>query len=70
MTSNCLPLTPFTVRLTPHTREKTSLDLLGPGSSVNLEVDIVARYVLRFMEATGSSDAAWMDRLQKAGFVS
>ena len=37
--------------------------------SVVGEVDIVARYVLRFMDVSGSSDAAWMDRLQKAGFV-
>lgn len=65
----------FDVMLIPHTREKTSLDGLGVGAAVNLEVDIVARYVLRFMEATkatgasGSNDAALMDRLQQAGFV-
>ena len=44
-------------------------DGLGAGAPVNLEVDIVARYVLRFMEVTGSSDAAWLARLEKAGFV-
>lgn len=62
----------FDVMLIPHTREKTSLDGLGVGAPVNLEVDIVARYVLRFMDvskSSGSSDAAWMDRLQQAGFV-
>jgi riboflavin synthase alpha subunit len=55
--------------LIPHTRDKTSLDGLGVGAPVNLEVDVVARYVLRFMDVNRSSDAAWMDRLQKAGYV-
>jgi riboflavin synthase len=59
----------FDVMLIPHTREKTSLDGLGVGAPVNLEVDIVARYVLRFMDVEKSSDAAWMNRLQQAGFV-
>jgi riboflavin synthase len=63
----------FDVMLIPHTREKTSLDGLGVGAPVNLEVDIVARYVLRFIETTkepkASNDAALMDRLQQAGFV-
>lgn len=62
----------FDVVLVPHTREKTSLDGLGVGAPVNLEVDILARYVLRFLEAKGdpaSSDAAWMERLGKAGYL-
>lgn len=64
----------FDVVLVPHTREKTSLDGLGPGSPVNLEVDILARYVLRFLEASrsapaGSDDASWMERLGKAGYL-
>jgi riboflavin synthase len=64
----------FDVMLIPHTREKTSLDGLGVGSPVNLEVDIVARYVLRFMDVSApkdasASDAAWMDRLKNAGYV-
>lgn len=64
----------FDVVLVPHTREKTSLEGLGPGSPVNLEVDILARYVLRFLEASrsatpGSDDASWMERLGKAGYL-
>lgn len=64
----------FDVVLVPHTREKTSLDGLGPGSPVNIEVDILARYVLRFLEASrsataGSDDASWMERLGKAGYL-
>jgi riboflavin synthase len=37
----------FDVVIIPHTAEVTTLGALVPGSRVNLEVDILARYVLR-----------------------
>jgi riboflavin synthase len=37
----------FTVHLIPHTLARTTLGTLGQGDAVNLEVDIVARYVER-----------------------
>jgi riboflavin synthase len=39
----------FDVNLVPHTLGVTTLGLLQPGSRVNLEVDIIARYVERMM---------------------
>jgi riboflavin synthase len=39
----------FDVNLVPHTLEVTTLARLRPGSRVNLEVDIIARYVERMM---------------------
>lgn len=69
LTVNNVAKNEFDVVLVPHTREKTSLDGLGPGAPVNLEVDILARYVLRFLEASGSDDASWMERLGKAGYL-
>jgi riboflavin synthase len=42
----------FGVNLIPHTREVTTLGDLAPGASVNLEVDIIARYVERLNAAT------------------
>jgi riboflavin synthase len=39
----------FEVMLIPHTLEKTKLGRLSAGSAVNLEVDIVARYVARLL---------------------
>jgi riboflavin synthase len=69
LTVNAVRGNELDVMLIPHTREKTSLDGLGVGAPVNLEVDIVARYVLRFMDVNQSSDAAWVDRLQRAGYV-
>lgn len=41
----------FEVMLIPHTLLKTTLGLKGRGEAVNLEVDLVARYVQRALEA-------------------
>jgi len=46
----------FGVNLIPHTREVTTLGTLQPGHRVNLEVDIIARYVERLM-AQGTAKA-------------
>lgn len=39
----------FEVNLIPHTLEVTTLGRLAPGAKVNLEVDLVARYVERLL---------------------
>lgn len=41
----------FAVNLIPHTLAVTTLAALAPGARVNLEVDVVARYVARLSEA-------------------
>ena len=41
----------FTVSLIPHTRAVTTLGTLAPGVLVNLEVDIMAKYVERLLAA-------------------
>lgn len=41
----------FTVNLIPHTLSMTNLKNLREGSRVNLEVDLIARYVERMMQA-------------------
>jgi riboflavin synthase len=41
----------FAVNLIPHTLKVTTLGALKPGSRVNLEVDLVARYVARLRES-------------------
>jgi riboflavin synthase len=41
----------FDVMIIPHTLAKTKLGALAPGDPVNLEVDLVARYVARLMSA-------------------
>ena len=41
----------FTINLIPHTLENTTLNRLSPGARVNLEVDLIARYVERMLSA-------------------
>ena len=41
----------FSINLIPHTVENTSLGALRAGSGVNLEIDTVARYVERMLQA-------------------
>jgi riboflavin synthase len=40
----------FGVNLIPHTLEVTTLGKLSPGDGVNLEIDMLARYVARLLE--------------------
>jgi riboflavin synthase len=46
----------FSINLIPHTVAATTLKHIGPGVPVNLEVDLVARYVERLMNAPRPSD--------------
>lgn len=41
----------FSVALIPHTLEVTTLGLRNPGDTVNLEVDVLAKYVERLLRA-------------------
>jgi len=67
----------FDVMLIPHTRDKTSLDNLDVGASVNLEVDVLARYVARLLEMGRVSSSAeepppdshLLERLRAAGYM-
>jgi riboflavin synthase len=43
----------FAVALVPHTLEATTLSALAPGQEVNLEVDVLAKYVERLLQARG-----------------
>ncbi|MBM4219550.1 MAG: riboflavin synthase [Gammaproteobacteria bacterium] len=43
----------FAVVLVPHTRAVTTLGALAPGLELNLEIDLVARYLDRLLDARG-----------------
>ena len=45
----------FTINLIPHTLEVTTLGALAPGVRLNLEVDLMARYIERLHAAAGTS---------------
>ena len=47
----------FEVALVPHTLEQTTLGRLGPGDEVNLEADILAKYVERLLDPDTISHA-------------
>ena len=47
----------FEVALIPHTLEVTTLSALRPGDRVNLEVDVLAKYVHRILAARGLAPA-------------
>jgi riboflavin synthase len=46
---NCVEGASFEVNLIPHTLAVTTLKALAPGARVNLEVDLIARYVERML---------------------
>ena len=62
----------FSVRLIPVTRSDTALVGRTPGTFVNLEFDILGRYILRQSELRESKPArggVTMDTLREAGFL-
>jgi riboflavin synthase len=48
----------FRVNLIPHTRDVTTLGRLEPDDCVNIEVDLMARYVARLLESAQAEDEA------------
>lgn len=50
LTVNAIASRRFSLNLIPHTLLKTNLGRLAPGAKVNLEIDLVARYVARMAE--------------------
>lgn len=57
LTVNRVEGSEFWVNLIPHTVEVTTLKRLAPGVRVNLEIDLIARYVERMMSGDVSSGA-------------
>lgn len=47
----------FSVAVIPHTAKVTTLGEAGPGTAVNLEADIIGKYVERFVAARFGEDA-------------
>jgi riboflavin synthase len=60
----------FEIAIIPHTWKVTNLSALERGSMVNLEVDIIAKYVERMMHAhlNQSKDKLTMERLTEMGY--
>jgi riboflavin synthase alpha subunit len=46
----------FWVALIPHTRAVTTLGALAPGQAVNLELDVLGKYVWKYLERIGRAN--------------
>jgi len=60
--------TKVTVAIIPHTAEMTNLTSLNPGDPVNLEVDMIAKYVEKMVRGESSNSRITMERLVQEGF--
>lgn len=64
----------FTVSLIPHTFTHTTLGIKAPGDQVNLETDLIGKYISRFLaagqpEQIRSKDQISWDFLAQHGFI-
>ena len=72
LTVNDVDGTVFSVNIVPHTLTKTTLGNTEVGAKVNLEVDLLARYMERLMQgeaAAKSSNQITHELLQNSGFI-
>ncbi|MDX9715437.1 MAG: riboflavin synthase [Dissulfurispiraceae bacterium] len=58
----------FSVVIIPHTAKLTTIGLKGHGDTVNIEIDILAKYVARFIDK-GSSGSSFTASLKNSGFM-
>ncbi len=57
-----------TVAIIPHTVEMTNLHSLKPGDPVNLEADLIAKYVEKMMRGDASESSLTVEDLVRQGF--
>lgn len=57
-----------TVAIIPHTVEMTNLNSLRPGDPVNLEADLIAKYVEKMMGREPTESAFTLEELVQQGF--
>lgn len=72
LTVNAVHGAEFEVNIVPHTLDETTLGGLPPGSEINLEVDILARYLERLMlgeRAAQRGSAVTREFLAQHGFI-
>jgi riboflavin synthase len=57
-----------TVAIIPHTVEMTNLNSLRPGDPVNLEADLIAKYVEKMMSGNTAESSLTVEELVRQGF--
>ena len=58
----------FSVHVIPHTWSQTALSALAPGARVNLETDMIGKYVRTMAASTASAPQITWEKLRDAGF--
>ncbi len=70
LTVNSCQQNDFSVSIIPHTLKETTLGLLGAGSRVNIEVDIIGKYVEKLITGTRQQGGAMTSHfLAENGFL-
>ncbi|MGB8116836.1 MAG: riboflavin synthase [Candidatus Sulfotelmatobacter sp.] len=57
-----------TVAIIPHTVEMTNLNSLRPGDPLNLEADLIAKYVEKMMKGESAESSLTVEELVRQGF--
>ena len=57
-----------TIAIIPHTVEMTNLNSLKPGDLVNLEADLIAKYVEKMMTSELEESTLTVEELVRQGF--
>lgn len=73
LTVNSVDANTFSLNIVPHTLRHTTMGQFKPGTEVNLEVDVVARYIERLLTGGGGDDqqgtsGLTLEKLQAYGF--
>ncbi len=71
LTVNKITDTDFEINIVPHTQQQTIIKNYKPGTKVNLEVDLIARYLERLLtkKDDGTGNGITLEALAKAGFA-
>jgi len=71
LTVNKITNSDFEINIVPHTQQQTIIKNYKPGTKVNLEVDLIARYLERLLmkQDDNTAEGITLDALAKAGFV-
>lgn len=69
LTVNSVSDSGFTVSIIPHTLEKTTLADVKPGREVNIETDVIGKYVARLVGPHTGNGGLTMGKLMQNGFI-
>lgn len=69
LTVNAISGRQFEINIVPHTQQQTLFQYYQNGQKVNIEVDVIARYLERLLPGATSNDDSLMKTLASAGFI-